>query len=138
MNNLIIADADILISLAYKLDVNHEIISDLTRKILATEYIVKFPNTAILEAITALKRGLNESSLSTLINTNYKEDYFSIIYVDEKIQKRASSIFHNFISKQDTIFDAIVISTAEIYNAKAIFSMDKLYKKYFTLVQDII
>ncbi|MCL4392961.1 type II toxin-antitoxin system VapC family toxin [Patescibacteria group bacterium] len=138
MNKLIIADADILISLVYKSDVNHKIIDTIMKKLVGQEYIIKFPNTALLEAITALKRGLNKPDLSKLINTHYKQDYFGIIYVDDKIQKRASDIFENIVSKQDTIFDTIVIATAEIYNADAILSMDKLYKKYFALAQDII
>ncbi|MHB8362199.1 MAG: PIN domain-containing protein [Patescibacteria group bacterium] len=137
-NKLIVADADILISLVYESDINHEIIIDLMQKIIANNYTVQFPNTAILETITALKRALNKPDLSQLINTNYQNDFFGVIYINDKIQKRASIIFNDLISKQNTIFDAIVIATAEIYEAKAIFSMDKVYKKYFPLAQELV
>ncbi len=137
-NKLIVADTDILISLVYESDINHEIIIDLMQKIITNNYTVQFPNTAILETITALKRALNKPDLSKLINTNYQNDFFGIIYINDKIQKRASIIFDDLISKQNTIFDAIVIATAEIYEAKAIFSMDKVYKKYFPLAQELV
>ena len=137
-NKLIIADADILISLVYESDVNHRMIVNLMQKIVISNYIVQFPNTAILETITALKGTLNKPDLSELINTNYQNDFFGIIYINDKIQKRASVIFDDLISKQNTIFDAIVIATAEIHKANAIFSMDKVYKKYFPLAQDLV
>ncbi len=130
VDKIIIADADILVSLAYKSDSNHKRARNITEKLSAKLYNIFFPNTAILEAITALKRGLNQPVLANLINQQYQQGSYNIIYIDEKTQLAASRLFEEKSrSKHHTIFDALVATVAEEYSADAIFSFDKWYKE---------
>jgi predicted nucleic acid-binding protein len=65
-----------------------------------------------------------------MVNKQYQEGVYNVIYVDEKIQKRASDIFDKkAVSKKNTIFDAIVVATAEQLGTKLIFSFDGWYPK---------
>lgn len=138
-NKIIIADADILVALAFVQDANHQKIKDITAKLLDKLYTIVFPNTAILEAITALKRALNSPILANIINRQYEQGAFNVVYVDEKIQKEASILFDKSGSKQNTIFDAIVIATAKNISAEAILSFDNWYgKQKMVLAQSLI
>lgn len=126
---VIIADADIIISLYYPDDVNHQKVSGLVAKAVDSFYVIKYPNTAILEAITALKRSLNKPEVAALVNKNFQNGELNIVYVDETIQKLASEIFAKEKSKKNTIFDALVLATAKTVKAAAIFSFDSWYSK---------
>lgn len=126
---VVIADADIIISLYYADDVNHQKVNDLVAKAVDSFYIIKYPNTAILEAITTLKRSLNKPEVAALVNNNFLNGEFNIVYVDETIQKLASEIFVKEKSKKNTIFDAVVLATAKTLKAAGIFSFDSWYKK---------
>lgn len=139
VNKVVIGDADLLVALAYKNDSNHERAVKITEKLLERLYGIKFPNTAILEAITALKRGLNKPDLAEKINHQYQQGAFDVIYVDASIQLEASKIFNQVVSKKNTIFDAIVMATAIIQKADGIASFDGWYrKKGIKLMEEII
>ncbi|MBI3558977.1 PIN domain-containing protein [Candidatus Gottesmanbacteria bacterium] len=131
MNNdkFVIADADILISLYNPDDINHLVVTDRTQKITDSVCKIKFPNTAILEATTSLRRMANKPEIARLINQKYLNGEFNIVYVDETIQKLASEIFAQEKSKKNTIFDALVLATAKTLKAAGIFSFDSWYKK---------
>lgn len=128
---VVIADADILISLYYVDDVNHQKVYNLIVKAISSSWVIKYPNTAILEAVTSLKRSLNRPEVAGLINQKYLAGEFNIIYVDETIQKLASEIFAKEKSKKNTIFDCLVLATAKSLKAAGIFSFDSWYKKKY-------
>lgn len=133
-----IADADIIISLYFTDDVNHQKVSDLIAKAVGSFYIIKYPNTAILEAITTLKRSLNKPEIAIMVNKNFLNGEFNIVYVDESIQKLASEIFAKEKSKKNTIFDCLVLATAKTIRAAGIFSFDSWYKRQgFKMVADL-
>lgn len=134
----VIADADILISLYFPDDVNNQRVRKLVDTLVNASFVVKYPNTAILEGITSLKRSLNKPEIAGLINQKLLAGEFNIIYVDESIQKMASEIFAREKSKKNTIFDAIVLATAKSLKAKAVFSFDSWYKKKkYKMVEDL-
>lgn len=55
---------------------------------------------------------------------------FQVEYISADIMKKAAEIFDaKAISKQNTLFDAIVAATAEKLEADAIFSFDDWYPK---------
>lgn len=126
---VIIADADIIISLYFVDDANHQKVNDLVVGAISAYYIIKYPNTAILEAITTLRRSLNKLEIAALVNQKYLAGEFNIIYVDETIQKLASEIFAKEKSKKNTIFDTIVLATARTLKAAGVFSFDSWYSK---------
>lgn len=67
---IVVSDADALIAIAHEEDANHNKALTFSTKLLENGVNVIFPNTAILEAITVLKRALNlpEKSVSRIIN----------------------------------------------------------------------
>lgn len=137
MNDVVVGDSDGLIALASKNDSNHK------RAVAAAIVWAKegkkifFPNTVIVETITTLKRAKNLPDKAHLINKQYLTGAFNIIYVDEKIQKRASELFEMANSKKNTLFDALVASSAEHLGTKIIFSFDEWYEKLgFELASD--
>lgn len=130
-SKIIIGDADILVSRFFLGDGNHGKVEELAEKLMENAYILKFPNTTILEAVTALKRSLNQPELASLVNSKYQNGEFGVIYVDETIQKLASEIFAKEKSKKNTIFDCLVLATAKTIKAAGIFSFDSWYKKKY-------
>lgn len=130
-----IGDADCLVALADEKDANYNKARKISDWLLFAGYQVIFPNTAILEAITALKRGKNLPEKAHLINREYQAGSFIIEFVNENIQQRASLRFEKTISKKNTIFekntifDAIVAETAVELEADCIFSFDSWYMK---------
>lgn len=135
-NKIVVGDADSLVALAHKDDSNHTRAKNILDRLQKNEYEVIYPNTAILEAITALKRALNLVGEAHLINRQYQTGAFLVEFVNTETQMLASKRFEKTISKKNTIFDAIVIETAIKLEAHAIFSFDSWYpKEGFRLVE---
>ncbi len=128
-NKIVIGDADSLIALAYQNDANHVRAQKISEWLSSKEYEIIYPNTAILEAITALKRSLSLIAEAKLINKQYQAGAFAIEYVNRDIQQQASQRFEKTISKKNTIFDCVVAETAIELEADYIFSFDSWYPK---------
>jgi len=134
-----IGDADSLVAMAYKNDINHERAKKINEWLLSQGYQIIYPNTAILEAVTALRRALNSSETAHLLNSHYQQDVFNIYYIDQDTQIKASLIFGQTKSKKNTIFDALVVSVAEKLNTDVIFSFDNWYHKLgLKIAQDML
>lgn len=129
MNRLAIGDADGLVALADEADANHNKAQRVSKWLLEKGYEIIFPNTAILEAITALKRAKNLPEKAHLINRQYQSGAFLVEFVNEEIQHRASARFEKTISKKNTIFDAVVAEIAVELQAEFIFSFGGWYSK---------
>lgn len=130
MNNIIIGDADSLVALADKDDANHQKAERISEWLLLKGFQVIYPNTAILEAITALSRAKNLPDKAKLISNGYRKGLFSVEYVTWDIQARAGEIFETKShSKKNTVFDAIVAATAQTLKTNLIFSFDGWYIK---------
>lgn len=129
MNKLAVGDADGLVALADEQDSNHLKAQKASEWLLNKGYEIIFPNTAILEAITALKRAKNLPDKAHLINRQYQAGAFLIEFVNDQIQYRASQRFEKTVSKKNTIFDAVVAETAIELDAEYIFSFDSWYLK---------
>ena len=129
MSNIAVGDADGLVALADKNDANHQKAKKVSEWLLANNFEIVYPNTAILEAITALKRGKNLPDKAHLINKQYLDGAFTIEFVDEITQRQAGIRFEKTVSKKNTIFDCIVIETAIKFSTKVIFSFDDFFTK---------
>lgn len=128
-NKIAVGDADSLVALACKDDANHIRAQKTAEWLQSVGYEIVYPNTAILEAITALKRSLGLTEEAHLINRQYQAGAFTVEFINEKIQGRASQRFEKTNSRKNTIFDAIVTETATILEAEYIFSFDEWYPK---------
>lgn len=129
MTKIVVGDADSIIALAYKDDSNHTKAQKISEQLLSKNYQIIYPNTAIIEAITTLRRALNLADKAHHINKQYQTGTFDVEYITQEIMQRASKIFELAVSKQNTLFDAIVAATAETLEANAIFSFDDWYGK---------
>lgn len=129
VNTIVIGDADSLIALLLDYDVNHEQATSTLAKLDQERITTIYPNTAIAEAITTLFRKHSNPELASYITQQYKNDHFTVEYVDEKIMKVAVEIFNPKGSKQNTFFDAIVAAVAKTLGANSIFSFDDWYTK---------
>ena len=129
MNKLAVGDADGLVALADEQDSNHLKAQKASEWLLNKGYEIIFPNTAILEAITALKRAKNLPDKAHLINRQYQAGAFLIEFINDEIQLKASQRFEKTMSKKNTIFDAVVAETAIKLGADYIFSFDSWYLK---------
>lgn len=135
---LVVSDADALIAIVHEKDINHNKALTISARLLEEDVTIIFPNTAIIEAITALKRALNLPEKSALVNKQYQQGAFAVEYINESIQMLSSEYYEKAISKQNTAFDAVVAATADKLNADAIFSFDSWYKKQgFKLTSDL-
>ena len=130
MNKIIIGDADSLVALADNHDANYKKAAQISQGFISQGFRVIYPNTAILEAITALSRAKNLPEKAKLINKQYLLGAFSVEYINSEIQTKAAEIFKTKSqSKKNTIFDAVVADTAKQLEADFIFSFDDWYPK---------
>lgn len=129
MSKIAVGDADSLVALVYKNDANHIRVQKISEWLQSRGYTVIYPNTAILEAVTALKRSLNLVDEAHLLNRQYQAGVFAVEYINEGIQLKASQRFESTISKKNTIFDAVVVETAVEFGADYIFSFDNWYSR---------
>lgn len=129
MSKIAVGDADSLIALVYKEDSNHTRAQKISKSLVSRGYEIIYPNTAILEAITALKRSLNLVRQAHLINQQYQNGIFAIEFISDETQRHASERFEKTVSKKNTIFDCLVAEVAVKLKADYIFSFDSWYAK---------
>lgn len=128
-DRIVVADADALIALSLENDPHHKKAVSLVKLFMRETAEVVFPETVFPEAITSLTRAANQPGKAHLINRQLRQGIFRVEYLDEPTLLKASQIFEETISKQNTFFDALIIATAEKLNTKTIFSFDKWYSK---------
>lgn len=138
-SSIIIGDADALIALVLENDPHHKNAKKIAELLVQKQSILIFPVTVFPEAITSLKRAANQPEKAHMLNKKYLAGDFQTEYVDEEIMKMAAKIFDTkAVSKQNTLFDAIVAATAKKLEADAIFSFDDWYGKLgFKLAKDL-
>ncbi len=129
-NYTVVGDTDSLIALALEDDHNHQVAERIVTSLKEQRAIIIYPVTVFPEAVTSLKRAANQPLKAHLLNKQYLAGKFQVEYINEEIMKTAAEIFDKkAVSKQNTLFDAIVAATAEYLGADTIFSFDSWYKK---------
>ncbi len=139
-HKIVVGDADSLIALVNDEDIHHGKARTIVSVLAEKNYAIVYPNTAILEAITSLKRKLNLTAKAELLAREFLQGKFLLVWVDEEIQKDALERFvHSARSKQHTVFDSIVVSCASRVGADAIFSFDHWYRTlHIPLAEDLM
>lgn len=126
---VVINDADAIIALVNEDDANHKLAVTISGMLIDQNASVLTPVTAVIEAITALKRVVNRPDLAKVIVEACVAGSIPTIDVPAGILPEAINFFNPDGSKQDTMFDAVVAAMAKRNKAAAIFSFDKGYKK---------
>ncbi len=136
---IVVADTDGLIAVLSVEDVNHEKATATLAKLLQHDAQTVFPLTTIAETITTLKRKLNRSDLAEKTIKQITNGTLAIENVATDMLQEALSVFDPKGSKQNTLFDAMVVATAKKLHTNVIFSHDKWYEKLgFTLAVNLI
>src|SRR3989344_394225 len=124
-NKLAIGDADGLIALVLENDPNHNKAIERMAKFEKNGVEIIFPVSVFPEAITALVRAANQPEKAQFINEQLIKGVFHVEYLGSDILMRACNLFKETKSKKNTMFDALVVATAEKFKTKTIFSFDK-------------
>lgn len=139
VNKIVVTDADALIALLLENDPHHKKAVTISGMLTQQQVAIIFPVTVFPEAITTLKRAFNQPEKAHLISRQLQQGMYYIEYINEEILQKANLIFEKAVSKQNTLFDAIVAATAEKLEADAIFSFDDWYPKLgFKLATDLL
>lgn len=126
---IVVSDTDGLIAILSEEDVNHKKAVKTIAKLLQQDVQTVVPLTTITETITTLRRKLNRPDLAEKVIQQITSGALSIENVDTDMLKEALKVFDLKGSKQNTIFDAMVVATAKKLNTKVIFSSDEWYEK---------
>lgn len=129
MNKLVIADADALVALSLEDDPHYQKAVKISQALIKQSATIIYPVTVFPEAITFLKRALNQSQKAHAINKKLQDGVFNIEYIDANIFTLATKYFDQASSKKNTFFDAIVAATAKSLKTDSIFSFDDWYSK---------
>ncbi len=124
-----VGDTDGLIAILSEEDANHDKAVSTVEKLLQHDAQTVFPLTTIVETITTLKRKLNRTDLVQKVISRITSGTLSIENVDTVMLSEALKVFDPKGSKQNTLFDAVVVATAKKLNTKIIFSTDNWYEK---------
>jgi predicted nucleic acid-binding protein len=135
----VVVDADAIIALVNEDDGNHAMAIRISEMLIQQKTEMIVPMTAVCEAITALKRVVGKPELTSMIIAQCENEVIPVVSVTKDMLSLANTFFDPKSSKQDTFFDALIAAFAEKYQADAIFSFDKWYrKKGMTLVSEFL
>lgn len=133
---IVVGDTDGLIAILNEEDANHKKAVETVARLLQQDAQTVFPLTTIVETVTTLKRKLNKPGLAAKVVERITRGKLSIENVDLSLLNEALKVFDPRGSKQNTLFDALVVATAKKLGAKVIFSTDNWYSKLgFTLAE---
>lgn len=126
---VVVVDADAIIAQVNADDAHHLMAMRIAKKLNELEAEILYPASAIVESVTHVQRVLNDSGKADEIITVAMGSNFRVIEVNKLVLKLASHYFDPKSTKKNTLFDCVVAAIAKEYDADAIFSFDKFYKK---------
>lgn len=133
----VLVDADALVGLINQNDALHprslRIAEFLSKNCLAT--IILSPT--ILEAATALSRGIKRPDLAKQLLSDYSQ--LEPTLLPSEIFSRLIRIYDPTVSSKNTPFDYFLLAYAKLKQIDVIFSFDQFYKKHgLTLVEKLL
>jgi len=136
---VVVADADAIVAQAFPGDNNHKKALITSKRLVELSAQVIYPVTAITEAVTVIQRVLNSKATAYGTAVTFTNPGAEIAEISHQVYSKAvNKYFSAQTSKKNTLFDCIVASVAEDYQADAIFSFDKFYKtKGFKLASEL-
>ncbi|MBI2616720.1 type II toxin-antitoxin system VapC family toxin [Candidatus Gottesmanbacteria bacterium] len=136
---IIIVDSDGFIGSLNTHDFHHKICHTILLKFSEKKAQFIYPATVIIETVTLLQGRLNQPELADQVIQTVKANQIFIEPIDVEILQKASILIDLKRSKHNTLFDAVVASIAKKYDADAIFSFDRFYKRVgFKLAEDML
>lgn len=126
---IVIVDSDGLIGISNPEDAHYLVSIRLIQKLKKLNARLIYPATTIAESTAVLQVRLNKSDTADQIIEFTKSGIFQIEPVDQVTLANGAFFLDKERNKHATIFDGIVATIAQKYQADAIFSFDKFYKK---------
>jgi predicted nucleic acid-binding protein len=127
-NKFVLVDSDALIGLIHKDDALHARAVVVSKYLSKNGFVIIIPYPIVLEAATALFRGLKKSDLAKRLLEDYSD--FSQPELEERlVAKIIPGIFNSKASKKNTPFDCYLVALARLNKINLIFSFDSFYKK---------
>jgi predicted nucleic acid-binding protein len=131
---IVVSDTDGLIAALHRDDANFARAKATVLRLVHEEAQTIFPVTTIAETVTTLRRKLNQPALAGDVLQRIANGDLAITSTDTDLLASAMRVFDPAGSKQNTLFDALVVATARKYRTKIIFSFDAWYERLgFTL-----
>ena len=125
-----VVDADALVAIFVGGDVHHNEALWAVQRMEKEGVRVVYPTSAIAEAVTYVRRVLNQIEAVEVMMKKLKTRPFEFADVlGSDLQTAMEKYFRPGSSKKNTLFDAIVAAVADKYGTKEIFSFDSFYKK---------
>lgn len=135
---IVVVDADAIVAQAHPQDSNHKKAIETVNALKNLNAQLIYPASAICEAVTVLQHKLKSTATAYGTAVVFTDPNLQVAEVDQEVIRRAVDYFSPKTSKKNTLFDCIVLDTAERYKTDAIFSFDHFYKsKGFKLVNDL-
>ena len=136
---VVVVDADAIVAQAFPKDSNHQKAEKISRRLIELGAQVIYPVTAITEAVTVIQRVLGSKATAYGTAVIFTDPRAEIVGINRETYNRAvNQFFSPKMSKKNTLFDCLVASMADEYQADAIFSFDKFYKtKGFKLASEL-
>lgn len=136
---VVIVDADALIAQVNPEDIHHRKAIKVSKKLVDMNARVIYPATTIAEATAHMQRVLNSTATAYGTVELMTGPAVQVAEVNQRTLVKALEYFSPKTSKKNTLFDCIVASVAKRYEADAIFSFDKFYKKNgFKLASELV
>ena len=134
----VIVDADAIIAQANPEDKHHQTATTITQSLIKINAQVIYPVTAVTEATAYVQRVLNSTASAYEMTGVFTDPNVHVAEVNQETLISALEYYSPKTSKKNTLFDCIVAVIADKYQADAIFSFDKFYKKKgFKLATDL-
>ena len=135
---VIVVDADAIVAQAHPQDANHKKALDDVKILKDLNAQIIYPSTAVCEAVTVLQHKLKKSATAYGTAVVFTDPNLEVVEINQETIRRAVNHFSPTTSKKNTLFDCIVLDTAEKYKADAIFSFDHFYEsRGFKLVGEL-
>jgi|SRR3989337_1699992 len=136
---VIIVDADAIVAQTDPNDTHHQEAVRISQNLISTDAQVFYPVTAIAEANAHVQRVLNSTASAYGTAQLMTDPSAQVVEVNKQTLVDALKYFSPTTSKKNTLFDCLVAAIAQEYEADAIFSFDKFYRrKGFKLASDLI
>jgi len=134
----VIVDADAIVAQAHPQDSNHQKALAISQKLKNLNARMIYPSTSICEAVSVLQHKLTSSATAYGTAVVFTDSNLEVVEVNKDTIKRSVNYFSPSASKKNTLFDCVILDTAERFKADAIFSFDHFYKsKGFKLANEL-
>lgn len=136
---VVVVDADAIVAQAHPQDSNHQKAVQTAQNLKNMNAQMIYPVTAICEAVTVMQHKLSSTASAYATAVVFTNPQLQLTEVDQNTFTRAvNNYFKPETSKKNTLFDCIIMDTAEKFKADAIFSFDRYYKsKGFKLAEEL-